>query len=366
MSVLGRKSKVHGMSAKITVSSTVEQVALSAIDANPFRRLGAYPYVESKLETLMRSIAEIGMWEGLIGRRKGNRVELAFGHHRLEAQKRLKNATHVPVIIKDLDDEQMLMMMGRENGEDYNADFNCMLETWESAIGYIKRLNMTIDRMTVASLLGWTRFDAKSDNQERPNMVADTCDLAYNLIIEEHYDRQSFAGMSVQSVREIVTVQSSRMKRIEKTGKAFKWDDSKVKKAKEAVVVSGKEAVKEFRAGNIAQKDLRTRADDFFIKQKAVRKEPALLFMAVQPLITQIDNTLRDDGAGRKLTELAETLPGIVNDLTSDDRRALDGLCLALDHVGQRTEEHGRKLDYKKVVALNPAAKRITAVKKGA
>ena len=81
-------------------TSAIEQIPIGDIDANPFRRLGAYPYVESKLETLMRSIAEIGLWEGIIARRKGNRYEIAFGHHRLEAQRRLKNTTHVPVIIR--------------------------------------------------------------------------------------------------------------------------------------------------------------------------------------------------------------------------------------------------------------------------
>jgi hypothetical protein len=344
------------------VTAKIETVPIGDIDANPFRRLVAYPYVESKIETLMRSIAEVGMWEGAIGRKHDNRVQLAFAHHRLEAARRL-GLKEIPMIIRDLDDEQMLMFMGRENGEDYNADFNCMLETWEAAITYLKRLGAKLDRLTVAGLLGWTRFDHKADNQERPNHVADVCDLAFNLINEGHYDRQSFTGMNVRAVQEIVTIQSSRLKRVEKTGKAFKWDDSKVKQAKDAVVVSGKAAVKEYRAGNIAAKDLRAKADEVFIKQKAVRKEPALLYMAVQPLITRIDGLLRDDADGRKLTELAETLPGIVKDLSGDDKRALDGLRLALDHVGQRVEIHQRKLDYKKVVALNPATKRITAVK---
>mgnify|MGYP006906478808 FL=1 len=30
----------------------------------------------------------------------------------------------------------MLAFMGRENMEDYNADFLSMLETWEAAVGY--------------------------------------------------------------------------------------------------------------------------------------------------------------------------------------------------------------------------------------
>ena len=172
--------------------------------------------------------------------------------------------------------------------------------------------------------------------------------------------------MSVRAVQDIVQIQASRMRKIDKTAKTFKWDDSKMKTAKGAVVSAGKAAVKDMRAGTIAPKDLRAKADEYFVQNKAVRKEPALLHMAVQPLITRIDGLLRDDMDGRKLNELASALPGIVNDLGGEDRRALDGLRLALEHVNQRSEEHRSKLDYRKVVALNPASKRITAVKKGA
>jgi hypothetical protein len=342
------------------MSAKLEVVPIGDIDVNPFRRVNDYPYVDSKIEILMRSIAEVGMWEGVIGRRKGNRIEIAFGHHRVEAARRLKLST-VSIFVRDLSEEQMLMFMGRENSEDYNADFNCMLETWESAIGF---LGGQPGRMKIASLLGWTRLHA--NRGEIPNEVADTCDLAHDLIVANHYARKDFAYLSVKAVREIVQVQTARLNRVDRTGAAFKWDESKIKRAKEAVTVSGKNTAKEVRAGNIATKDIRSKADEFFIQQKAVRKEPALLAMAIQPMMRKIDNTFRDDPEGKKLTELARALPGVVADLTGEDKRALDGLVLALSHVGQRIEVHTRQLDYKKVVAIGPAAKRLTAVKKGA
>ena len=95
------------------------------------RLLKTYPFNERKIETLCRSIKDVGLWEGVIARRKGNRFELAFGHHRREAARRSKLKT-IPVIVRDLSDEQMLQFMGRENAEDYNADFLVMLETWEA------------------------------------------------------------------------------------------------------------------------------------------------------------------------------------------------------------------------------------------
>ena len=35
------------------------------------------------------------------------------------------------MIVRDLTDQQMLELMGRENGEDYSTDFLVMLNTWE-------------------------------------------------------------------------------------------------------------------------------------------------------------------------------------------------------------------------------------------
>ena len=39
-------------------------------------------------------------------------------------------------VVRKLNDEQMLQFMGRENLEDYNADFLTMLQTWEAAVNF--------------------------------------------------------------------------------------------------------------------------------------------------------------------------------------------------------------------------------------
>ena len=68
-------------------------------------------------------------WSGidLFGKSRG--CEIAFGHHRLEAARRL-GIGKVPLITDDLSNQQMLQFMGRENGEDYSAEFLVMLNTW--------------------------------------------------------------------------------------------------------------------------------------------------------------------------------------------------------------------------------------------
>ena len=82
---------------------------IDLIDSNPHRHLAKYPYVPEKIAALKRSIKDVGLWEGIIGRKVGRRYQIAFGHHRLEAARRSKLAK-VDLIVRNLDDEEMLRL----------------------------------------------------------------------------------------------------------------------------------------------------------------------------------------------------------------------------------------------------------------
>ena len=61
--------------------------------------------------------------------------------------------------VRDLTDKQMLEFMGRENLEDYNADFLCMLETWEAGSVFLAAsAAKPTQPLDIARLLGWTRL----------------------------------------------------------------------------------------------------------------------------------------------------------------------------------------------------------------
>ena len=139
------------------MKTTIENVDIAEVDANPFRRLGDYPYVQRKIDALKRSINDVGLWEGVIARRSNNRVQIAFGHHRVEAA-RQSGLTEINMIIRDLSDDQMLGFMGRENMEDYNADFLTMLETWEAAVGH----NLTSRDVKSANPIEIAQFSNRS------------------------------------------------------------------------------------------------------------------------------------------------------------------------------------------------------------
>ena len=143
--------------AATPVSSQLVSIPLAALDSNPYRDLATYPFVELKVNALKRSIKTVGLWEGVIARKVGDRYQTAFGHHRIEAARR-SGLTEAIIILRDLDDKAMLQFMGRENMADYNADFLTMLQTWDAAVAFWpSKDGQAYQPIDIANLLGWTQ-----------------------------------------------------------------------------------------------------------------------------------------------------------------------------------------------------------------
>jgi hypothetical protein len=65
-------------------------VELLSIEDNPHREPTAYIYSEDKIVELMESVADLDYWENILARKtKDGRIQIAYGHHRLQALKRL-------------------------------------------------------------------------------------------------------------------------------------------------------------------------------------------------------------------------------------------------------------------------------------
>lgn len=179
---------------------------IDTIATNPYRRLHAYPYIESKLEALQGSIAEVGLWPSVIVRPLKDKLwkyEMAFGHHRIEAARR-SGLKEVSIIIEALSDKQMLQYMGRENLEDYNADFLIQLESWEAALksGFFPPVRRNLAQpIEVAKLLGWARI---SKGSLQLNPTASACHAAYALIQGGYLAREEFIGVITVSSAELL------------------------------------------------------------------------------------------------------------------------------------------------------------------
>lgn len=113
------------------------RVKLKDIRPNPFRRVDRYPIRQEKIDALLESIDATGFWDNIVARvtDEPGVVEIAYGHHRIEALNQKYKPTHeIGVILRDLDDETMLAMMVRENMEEWGSNVAVLFETVEAVI----------------------------------------------------------------------------------------------------------------------------------------------------------------------------------------------------------------------------------------
>jgi hypothetical protein len=309
-------------------------VSVSAIDSNPFRQLEKYPYVERKLDALARSYADVGMWEGVIARQQGNRYEIAFGHHRVEAARR-SGVDVVPIIVRSLTDEQMLQFMGRENLEDYNADFLCMLEAWEAAVVFVERPGDHRENwqaIDIARLLGWS--EPHKGGGVVLNQTAMACNAAYALIRAGHIGREHLRDLAVYSVKEIVQHLQSRVDQIDRMAKQTQRPVEEVEEAKEHLAKAAITTAEKVREGEVATKDLRATADVAAYQFAREANRPSPLFEVFgKNLADRIAKMLKGDASEKKLEE-AKFLGDVTLD---DDKRIVARLNFELGELGERT-----------------------------
>ena len=89
-------------------------IQLNLIDNNPYRDLKLDPIDQDAVKTMAASVKDLGFWGGIAVRKVGNRYQLAFGHHRIEALRKLK-WTKADLNVVKYDDDQMVRAMATEN-----------------------------------------------------------------------------------------------------------------------------------------------------------------------------------------------------------------------------------------------------------
>lgn len=324
--------------------AAIHTVSIDTIDHNPFRNTGKYPFVQRKVDALKRSIHDVGLWEGVIAREKGNRYELAFGHHRCEAARQF-GLENIPVIVRDLTDEQMLGFMGRENMEDYNADFLTMLETWEAASGWISLHKKSEDGQAtvIASLLGWMRPRSDNSGQMQLSATATACNAASKLIAAGYVDRADLVDLPVSNALHICERAQANIERIEKAGKALHTPARQIDAAKQAVAKAVKTTAKGSRAGEIAQKDLRSQVDVNAYKHAQASKAKGTPLFAIfgKALADGINRMLHADSTANRLDEVIKAIPEITME---DDNAIVRRLDFELNELSDRALKYKGKM----------------------
>ena len=106
-------------------------VKLEDVQSNPFRNEESYVYDEPKIAALMESIGDTSFWENLLARKnKDGAVQLAYGHHRVEALRRLlaegmTEYKEIKINVRpdtQLTNERMLKIFAQENKDDWGEN----------------------------------------------------------------------------------------------------------------------------------------------------------------------------------------------------------------------------------------------------
>jgi DNA repair exonuclease SbcCD ATPase subunit len=108
---------------------------LKDVRPNPFRRSEKYPILKEKVEELVESIETTGFWENIVGREVDGKLQVAYGHHRLEALKKVYPLTQeFDWRVRKLSDGTMVQMMARENSEAYKQNADVLLESIRATV----------------------------------------------------------------------------------------------------------------------------------------------------------------------------------------------------------------------------------------
>lgn len=117
------------------------KIKVRDVHPNPYRNIEHYPLNKAKIMSLTSSIEKTGFWDNLVGREVDGKVQIAYGHHRIEA---LRLATgygydfEFDLPIKDIDDGTMIQIMANENMQEWGHDISVIDETVKVTKKYLE------------------------------------------------------------------------------------------------------------------------------------------------------------------------------------------------------------------------------------
>lgn len=347
---------------KIHMETEIRNVSVDKIEANPWRNLATYPPIRQKVDALKNSIGAVGMWESIIVRQHPTKpaYQQAFGHQRIFAAKEL-GLKIVPVIVRDLSDEQMLQFLGRENGEDYGTLFSVMLNTWEAGRDFLSVGQKKPQNVEIARLLGWTRPQPQDGKvYDVMQNIATTCAGALTLIEGGYVERSAFDDLPVHAAREIVGRGLTRMEQIEKAAKIQHAPVKEKEQAKRHVATGVKQTIRDVKEGKVAHREIRTTVDTHTMQAagkeaKDSSRLPPLFSQFCQTLTDTLARTLNGDTISERLRQIAEVIDYVVE---PEHKASLRKVTRELDEVSTRARDWNGRLDPDRVKPF-PAAVQI-------
>jgi len=157
----------------------IMEVVIKDIEKCPYRDFSIYAIQEYKITNLIESMNKTGFWDGqVIARQVGEKFQIAFGHHRVEAAKRVFGLEgKIPITVKPLSDDLMREMMVREN----KTEWGCMPAAIDDAVK-ASRDHLAAHPEKVRELLS---SDAKGVKRVRLGAPAIAKDTGYSVTTVE-------------------------------------------------------------------------------------------------------------------------------------------------------------------------------------
>jgi hypothetical protein len=168
-------------------------VSLEEIDSNPNSDTHLAPLDQERIADLVDYHKAHQMWPLVpIGRRVGNRLQLAWGQHIIEAAK-LLGLQSIELKIANLSDDDMINLMPTWHGPHVKPDFLVCLLAWQKALAR----NSAQAPTELARRFGWVRDDPRRPEQPRMNDTATACQLANEVISAGKAENHDFSGMTI-------------------------------------------------------------------------------------------------------------------------------------------------------------------------
>jgi GGDEF domain-containing protein len=335
--------------------SKIIKAKIEKIKPNPFRLLDKYPYDARKLETLRSSIEETGFWEGVVARAAGDEFQIAFGHHAIEAARRLELKT-VPLVVRDLSDEQMLRLMSRKKPEDYQTSFLIPLEMWEATSNYLAALSEPqVKTIEVARFLGWTSIGKSGAYEsEKLGKAARAASAALYLIKDGYNTYEDFEGLNVAAAGQIVEQAQSLANRLDHPSPYQTSTPERIEETRKRIAKAVTKTAEQVREGKLAQKDLRAAVDTNIYQFAREAKKQMPSFEAFgKRLADSIEKMLAKDASAKKLREMLKEIDQLDRE---EDKRVVSRIYVELGYLGERVEKCRRRISAKqeKSVAVKP------------
>lgn len=240
------------------------KIKVRDVRPNPYRNIEHYPLNKEKIMTLTQSIERTGFWDNLVGRNVNGEIQIAYGHHRIEALRLAKGYGYdfeFELPIKNIDDATMIQIMANENMQEWGHSLAVTDETVKVAKEYLENLHLPGKRKS--------EMKGRKDYQNQVNAPEIAGFLGWNQHkVHESLKRMNLINQGVISKQAVETFESER--------KAEYFAGAIVKAEKNNVKFTPQEQekiAKELVDNDVSRKDIKSYVEAKAFEKKFPKKE---------------------------------------------------------------------------------------------